>query len=366
MKLKNLIIISFIFIASMILNSGCSNDHHDITKPDKPGRIPILMNLQPAYDYGFDVTRVSVTITKDDFTETQDMILTPPTAHGTFTDLLPGLYSISVSVYQDTLLIATGVGQGEVIPGQSSAVNITLHLVTGALIITVDWGTTIPLIPQKILFIGNSHTYYNGGVDVHVQGMANAAHPEWDIHTSQITVGGATLENHLSNPTTINTISTGNYDLVILQEQSSRPVDAPALFYQSVTEFDSLISLSGAQTGLYMTHGWQSRPTMIDSVAYAYTYIGAQLGALVCPAGLAWKHAMEVDDHVQLYDFDGLHPNQLGTYLSSCVIYASIWHVSPIGNSYISSTSITEKQKLFAQTMAWETVCSYFGWPTGK
>jgi hypothetical protein len=163
MKFKRLAFFFIIAFVLMLLNSGCSNDHHDITKPDKPGRIPVLMNLQPAYDYGYNVTRVSVTIAKDEFTQTQDLILTPPTAHGIFTDLLPGLYSINVSVFQDTLLIATGVGQGEVIPGQSSAVNITLHLVTGALIITVDWGTTIPTIPKKILFIGNSHTYYNGG-----------------------------------------------------------------------------------------------------------------------------------------------------------------------------------------------------------
>lgn len=362
MNKKKSVLFFLVLAFLMLLVTGCSNDSQHITNPEQKGKIPILMNLQPAYDYGYNVTRVSVTISRNEFFQTQDLVLEPPTAHGTFSNLLPGLYSISVSVYQDTLLIATGVGFGDVIPGHDTTANITLHLVTGNLTVTVDWGTTIPPIPKKILFIGNSHTYYNGGVDVHVLGLVQAAHPEWNIQTSQITEGGATLNNHYTNQNTINAITLGDYDLVVLQEQSSRPVDAPSLFYESVLNLDNVIRQSGAQTGLYMTHGWQNRPDMADSVAYAYTYIGTQVGALVCPAGLAWQHSIETNAHTLLYDFDGLHPSQYGTYLTSCVIYASIWHQNPIGNPYVGNLVITEEVKLFLQRMAWETVCSYFGW----
>ena len=38
-----------------------------------------------------------------------------------------------------------------------------------------------------------------------------------------------------------------------------------------------------------MTHARKNIPDMIDDLSFAYNYIGNELNALVCPAGLAWE-----------------------------------------------------------------------------
>ncbi len=69
---------------------------------------------------------------------------------------------------------------------------------------------------------------------------------------------------------------------------------------------------------------------------------------------------MQVDTTQVLLHTDGYHPGLKGTYLTSCVIFASIWNKSPIGLSYVPA-GISEADKLFLQTIAWTTVCDYFG-----
>ena len=48
---------------------------------------------------------------------------------------------------------------------------------------------------------------------------------DFKIETEQITPGGATLSGLFDDPTTIERIKKGNWDFVVLQEQSMRPVE---------------------------------------------------------------------------------------------------------------------------------------------
>ncbi len=356
-KLIVLLILTFVLLS-------CTKHHNTVapTEPEIKGSIPLPMNLSPAFEHGYTVTRVNVRIMKDTFNRSQDLAVndTLQTAQGIFEDLAPGLYSVFVKVYEDTLLLATGYGEGQVMPGQNSTVHITMQFVPGLLTVVVDWGDVIPSIPRKILFVGNSHTYYNGGISTHIQGLVNTYNHFWNTFLQERTVGGYSLEQHYNNPATIAAIQNTEWDLVVLQEQGSRPMDYPDLFYQYGTLLNGVITATGAKTGFYMTHPWPSRPGMADSIAFAYTKLGAELGALVCPAGLAWKNAYEHDSTQVLISADGSHAAMKGTYLTSCVIFASIWNKSPVGLSYVP-LGISEADKLFLQTMAWETVCEYFG-----
>ncbi len=76
--------------------------------------------------------------------------------------------------------------------------------------------------PGRILFIGNSLTSSNSGLEAHVQSLAASAGIV--METGRRTSGGWTLSNHYYSSTTINEIRNGNWDVVVLQEQSSRPL----------------------------------------------------------------------------------------------------------------------------------------------
>jgi hypothetical protein len=339
----------------IFLFACASHNHH--TNPAETGKMPIQMSLTPALQQGFNVTRVNVRITKGDFTEAMDMAIDSTNASGTFEELEMGTYAIDVSVWEDSLLIATGQGTGTVSPGQTTTVYITLQFTPGGLQVIISWG--LPYAEcRRVLFVGNSHTYFNSGVNTHLQSLLNAVHPEWGAVIQAQTGGGYYLQNHCDDPNTIAAIENGNWDLVILQEQSSRPMNDPDLFYAAATELDSVITHSGALTGFYMTWAWKNNPEMYEPIRDAYNYIGAYLDALVAPCGICYHNSVAADSTINLYAPDNYHPSLYGTYMVACTFLASIWDVNPIGNTYVPA-GINANLAEYLQTIAWTTVQAY-------
>jgi hypothetical protein len=115
----------------------------------------------------------------------------------------------------------------------------------------------------------------------------------------------------------------------------------------------------GAKPALFMTWAYSDRPAMTAQLAEQYTIAGNNNDALVIPAGLAFAKALSKDPKIVLYDADKRHPSLLGTYLSACTIYASLYKKSPVGNPYMGE--IDPKTARFLQEVAWETVREYFG-----
>jgi hypothetical protein len=334
--------------------AACSKHHPTV---QQMGEMPIRMNLQPALSHGFNVSLVRVTIRKGDFSNQQDLTIDGNMAGGTFSNLEPGTYAIDVLVYDGLNLIATGQGTGYVIPAQTTTVYITLQFVPGALDIQITWGLPYEL-SRRVLLVGNSHTYYNGGVDTHLGLLLADAVPDWNVQVSSVTMGGATLQNHLQNPNTISTIETGDWDLVILQEQSSRPMTDPDLFYNAATDLHNIIRQSGALTGLYMTWPWRNNPEMYVPIRNAYSYLGARLDALVIPAGVGFYNASISYPNLNLYDADNNHASMQGTYLVACIMLAKIWNINPIGNRYYPPQLDSVTAGLI-QELAWTTVQNY-------
>jgi hypothetical protein len=85
--------------------------------------------------------------------------------------------------------------------------------------------------PGRLLFVGNSFTYYNGGLENHVKQLAKSANPPRRITCDRATKGGATLKVLREQKWLHDQMRAGGYDLVILQE------DMPELTEHSVTPF---------------------------------------------------------------------------------------------------------------------------------
>ena len=352
MKISNLILIFTLFVFI-----GCQQLGTEI---QQTGELPISMSLQPALDNGFDVTAVRVTITKDDFISTLYLTIddSTNTASGTFSDLQPGIYIIEVEVFEGEVIIATGSGTGEVIAGEITTVVIELYVVplTGSLEIIVDWGNLIQVLPQRVLFIGNSITYYNGGVDLHTMNLANSIDSTLAIECESVTGGGWTLQQHFNSPITIQLIEDGNWDMVILQEMTSRPVNDPDLFYEYATLLDSVITEAGAQTEFFFSWPFESVfDEMIEQQSAAYNFIGNELNAPVIPVARAWQLSRQQNPELGLFMADGNHPNIHGTYLACCTFFAFLWDETPIGASYVNDPLISSEEALFLQNISWET-----------
>jgi len=212
---------------------------------------------------------------------------------------------------------------------------------------------------ESILFIGNSYTAANGGLGSHLAAFYSSAVPGDSIVVLELTAGGATLQNHWSNPTVISAISSGDWDIAVMQEQSTRPVRDPLLMYEFADSLGNLARSSGSIPALFMTWARMNDPAMIRDLDAAYSYAASLSDALVAPAGRAFQCSSVDSPEILLYEPDGSHPNAHGTYLAVCVLYAFIWEDSPVGVEYLSDPSITESEKLALQNTAWNTFLEF-------
>lgn len=227
--------------------------------------------------------------------------------------------------------------------------------------------------PTHVLFVGNSYFYYNDSLHNHVQRMAVAAglFDESELTYKSATIGGAALHDHnivhLLDPANLRVDR--QFDVVILGGGSAAPLSSAGRrhFARTAERFATRIRAAGGEPVLYMTHAYvpphaRYRADMIDDIASLYVETGNQIDALVVPVGLAFAEAYRRRPDMRLHvTFDGSHPNMLGTYLAASTVLASVYGVSPVGNSYTYFGEVTAEDALFLQQVAQDTVTQFYG-----
>lgn len=228
-------------------------------------------------------------------------------------------------------------------------------LAAALLVVLSACGTSIQsaLFPEpssRVLFIGNSYTDYNGGLDLELKGL------DTSIAAQRIAVGGYTLQDHWNSGEALQALGAQKWDFVVLQEQSQTAVTGHALFAQYAAKFVQAIRAAGAEPVLMMT--WQ-RPDSVQfgvttqSLANAYYDAGNRYGARVAPAGIAFANALWQRPSIVLNSEDG-HPTPQGSYLAACVLYATLYGKSPVGLRY-TAQGITTDERDFLQRVAAES-----------
>lgn len=226
--------------------------------------------------------------------------------------------------------------------------------------------------PTNILFVGNSYLYYGDSVHNHVRRMAVSAglYDASKLIYKSATIGGAAIFDHnidhLLKPQNLRVDKP--FELVILQGGSAAPLSEKRRqrFKETTKEFAEKIKRAGGETVLYMTHAYAKphtryRASMINDIASLYIEAGNDIGALVIPVGLAFEEAYRRNPSIKLHKaFDGSHPDLAGTYLASATVFASIYGVSPVGNSYDYYGEIESDTLLFLQTVAQDTVTQFY------
>ncbi len=180
-----------------------------------------------------------------------------------------------------------------------------------------------------MLFIGNSYTFYNGGVDAVVQALARAKGRNLECTAS--TSGGKTLEWHWEEGDARSAIARGGWDYVVLQEYSTRPIADALAMHRYARLFDAEIKNAGAKTVFYMTWARFHQPENQRVITRAYDAIAKELNALVARVGPAWERVLEQRPDLKLLTDDRSHPTPAGTYLAACVFYATLTGDSPEG-----------------------------------
>ena len=181
---------------------------------------------------------------------------------------------------------------------------------------------------MRLLYVGNSFTARNDVPGLVARLAASAGRA---LHPDLLWAGGASLRAHWNKGEARRAVESGGYDWVVLQEQSTLPVKNARRMHENVRLFDPVIREAGARTALYMTWARRHAPESQRAIADAYGAIGAELGATVIPAGLAWERLLREPDAPVLHDGDGSHPSLAGSYLAACTSAATLLGERPAG-----------------------------------
>ena len=226
--------------------------------------------------------------------------------------------------------------------------------------------------PERVLYIGNSYLYYNDSLHNHVRRMLEEFYKN-EIDTSNyksVTISGSRSWHHNIDHS-INHKNLGAekpFELVIFQGGSSETDTAleRKIFSDAVKKVVKTINQSGAEAALYMIHAYVKphenvNSQMIEDIKKMYIDAGNKNNALVIPVGIAFENAYLQKPNINLHKkFDGSHPNMLGTYLASCVVFSSITQKSPMEIDYSYFGTINDTDKKFLQKIAHQTVEEFF------
>jgi hypothetical protein len=226
--------------------------------------------------------------------------------------------------------------------------------------------------PKRVLYIGNSYLYYNDSLHNHVRRMLEEVYAN-DIDRGNyklVTISGSRSWHHNVNyALNYNNLGAAKpFELVIFQGGSGE-TDSDSerkIFADTTKDVINTIRKSGAEAALYMIHAYvepheNTNPQMIKDIKQMYIEAGNKNNALVIPVGIAFENAYKAQPDIVLHKpFDGSHPSLLGTYLASCVVFASITQKTPIGIKYNYFDDISDSDKIFLQKIAHSTVEEFF------
>ena len=223
-----------------------------------------------------------------------------------------------------------------------------------ALLSLLLFSVAVSAAPERVLFVGNSFTYYNNSLHNHYKRLVTASLPDNQNRVRSMTISGGKLYEHAGLQAMA---ESENWDIVILQGHSLGPIEGAEKFISAATEHAEVIRAAGAEPMLFMTWAYTDRPEMTEVLDAAYSKLGEDLDAEVAPAGLAFEHVTRERPALALRTNDKRHPSLAGTYLTACVFYASLQDRSPEGIEY--TAGLEADVAAYLQSIAWEVVQQY-------
>lgn len=225
-----------------------------------------------------------------------------------------------------------------------------------------DYLPKTPNQDLRVLFIGNSYTYFNEVWD-HFAAMAREA--GYRATVDHVTKGGYTLAQ-MNDPENeygaqvAQKLQKDAYDVVFLQEQSHTPVSNQEAFFAASKALCEKIRAIGARPIFYQTWGRKEGHEVLEkfgwtpegmsrALAESYRAIGEETQATVSPVGDAFLDVYTNHPEIELYHTDKTHPSPAGTYLAALCHFATLYRQSPLNISYRYGVETEEEAKILKE-----------------
>lgn len=231
---------------------------------------------------------------------------------------------------------------------------------------------------RRVLFLGNSYTYVNNLPQL----VANMARATGDsLVFDSYVPGGYTLDQHATDPVALGKVMLGNWDYLVLQEQSQLP-GIPNYYSNNLSSLCELFRTYNpcGRLMFYMTWGRKNGdannctnfPSMctyisMDNAIRTNYIIMAQtrLGDL-SPVGAAWRYVRQHSPAIDLYQADESHPSEAGSYLAACSFYTAIFKKNPalLSYNFVLSTADANTIKQAAKLVVFDSLSYWRYSPT--
>ncbi len=213
-------------------------------------------------------------------------------------------------------------------------------------------------VPQNVLFVGNSHTRFNQGIDFYLKGFLANLNLPYETFIERSAFDGFTLDDHLENNTTLTKLGSKEWDIIILQENTFKATNDKLGAKVGMENFRFAINNNNTKLYLFLTWAYEDEPSMLPKITETYEETSSLLKANVVPVGIAFKNFKDINGAaINLYNADGIHPSIEGSFLAASMFYYAIYEQDPTSNSY--NGLLDEQTALLLKQTAKEVIDSY-------
>ena len=172
----------------------------------------------------------------------------------------------------------------------------------------------------RILFIGNSHTYFN---DMPIMVQRRAEDEGYDCTVTMMAHAGWFLAQHAEEPDVRFNILYGNYDYVVLQEHA-HPFGSEEKFRKAAVALNKMIREAGSVPVIYECWARKAEPEMQEKMNAAHRRIAEEIDALIAPVGEDWWSYKQSWPDLEMYADDGEHASVAGSDFAAKHVWETI------------------------------------------
>ena len=172
----------------------------------------------------------------------------------------------------------------------------------------------------NLLFIGNSHTYYN---DMPLLVKRRSEDDGYSCHVTMLAHPGWFLSQHVQEPDVRFNILYGGYDYVVLQEHA-QPFGPEEGFVDAASSLNTWIRDAGAIPVIYETWAKKDEPHLQAHMNEVHQRVAKEIDALLAPVGEEWWGYIKSWPHLKMYDEDGAHASPAGSDFAAKMIWDKI------------------------------------------
>ena len=173
---------------------------------------------------------------------------------------------------------------------------------------------------MRVLFIGNSHTYFHDMPHTFARMAACLTGEQPEV--TMLAYSNRSLAWHREEYFSLRfALLYGNYDYCVLQQQA-HPFPEESETRQSVYRILSLCRSAGTKPVLMMTWAEKEMPEHFPQMCRFYRTLAEETGALLAPVGALFDLIRTDDPEIELYWHDGEHASAAGDYLVAATLAA--------------------------------------------